>query len=519
MASISLKGNKLDIIFKDGTTYSTGITATPENVSAQVKKAIDAAQGEYILDSKKLAELDALATNSQNESNRITAQLKKPAAVEKKAAPKAATPTPAAPPRDTTAKKAAAPVATPVEAPKTKARVGLENNEIVIVFSDTTRVKSGVMVDPNKPGEVALRIGQAKSAVSGKVDINRRGELDRIDVGAAISNVKERLATMKAAAKQFEQTIGQKAAPVAQPAPKAAAPPREAPRPTEIPAPKPAPAPKDTVPKEAAAPKVVQPPAAQTALTGVTPKPALLPGTVMTPTVTQNWLDNQFQRGAVDSIFINRAAVDGMLRQNANNQKAATVTVFNSLARVKRPGEEEGPLSTYLSMKPALSGFQETIGRNGGVLTAGAASDTNVVKAADMFIRDFLLNPASRDSTYRRELLQVDGMNTRLGNVEKWKAAAKADPTAKALMSQQFVGPMDAATMAAAGLYLRRSANPSAPVWKAPVAQVQPPQTQPMQQPVQPAAQKAPAQPPQKVAEQPAAKPAPKPEPKREIVW
>jgi len=394
------------------------------------------------------------------------------------------------------------------------ARITREGNELIVIFNDKTPYHTGVTINPaGTLDEITARVEDAKNAAKqkcvGNQEYDKLGELVGINNDTTAKYIMKTLKNEKAVGKIMEKTLGK--APAATPAQttkkeKAAAPPpvAAAPKPkvdTTIskPAPVQARGKTETPVVEKTPPPAAKKDSVATKTGGVPriaaiPTPTLLTGATITPAISTNWIENQLGKAAVDSLYLNKAAVDRFL-QTKDNQTAATAMVYNSLAKQRAFG-------LYLSSSVRKDSTY-------GELNAKAPdklplpTPDNLIKPANRFIRDFLLvQAAGRDSTYHRELEQVDGISSRLRNIDKWKAA-KGDVTAQALVKQQCEGSVDAATLAAATLYQRRKQDPNASFWRAPQKQAQQPQPQ-----------KAPEQQPKQVEQ-----PKPVPEPKRIIPW
>jgi hypothetical protein len=393
----------------------------------------------------------------------------------------------------------------------------LRNGRIVIVFSNGSLVgEPAGEGDSRSTIETKIRNALDKAYLSGKY---KSKEIDGVNVPAAAASIEKQLKE-PAARQAAPQAVvpkpkPQKIAPEARPAPK------PEPKPdmtfklseTEV-----APAAKKPAPKR----EVREPAKPKTA--GVSRFPAIRP-----VVRNQAWIDKQLgemskdetrMKAALDALHSNRAYVDMELSAGADpraprtertkEQKAATAAVFNALLLVPkfrqaliahRAMPEFGKLDDYLK-SPA--------GRNGYL---DASAGNAIIMAADMYIRYFMMvfvaHPQGGAKAYRDELMELPLVSERLKNIDgirSYKPVEGVVPkpeTVNNMIRQQLTEPINADTITAAALYIRRwelenPANGRArrsqndmPLWKAPQAIVPPGE----QKAAQPAAEPTPKTP------------------------
>jgi lysophospholipase L1-like esterase len=169
--------------------------------------------------------------------------------------------------------------------------------------------------------------------------------------------------------------------------------------------------------------------------------------------------------------FLDPGLQRGLERTEA--QKNTTIALFNALyeipsfrlylssvaAQQQALGERDRVFSEFITLQAFLT-------ESGGeTAQLGAQSEAHIISAADLYIRYFLLNFVAANesfSRYREELQQLPTTAWRLGNVEGARTfqpasgRAPSDLDRAALMRLYLTSAMDADTVTAATLFLRR---------------------------------------------------------------
>lgn len=184
------------------------------------------------------------------------------------------------------------------------------------------------------------------------------------------------------------------------------------------------------------------------------------------PTITIEWITNQLKatakgdkkaQAAAKTLHVNREYVEEFLLpekpgERSENQVAATVAVFNALYTMPKRKGKTPKFRLYLMARAAgtdkfaerLAELQSFIDKKG---TLTKEADPEIISAADMFIRHYLLDIVAQEKVnpqYRKELMRLLGIKKRFKG-EKDKPAPAS-----------IAGPMDSDTVTAALLYLRR---------------------------------------------------------------
>lgn len=193
------------------------------------------------------------------------------------------------------------------------------------------------------------------------------------------------------------------------------------------------------------------------------------------PTITVDWFRTHLKATAgkskasvraVDTLHKNKEFIGEYLSSTAN-QKAVSIAVFNELYKLSRfkrflssvASREKGD---YLKLQTYLTALDKN---NEPLRTQlGADASEELIRTARVITRYYLFEfEANRDqhTRYKRELGQLSGVKSKLGNSKKLAAYRST--------------PIDDYTITAAALYLRRwHADPTAekqgriPVWNAP---------------------------------------------------
>jgi hypothetical protein len=182
------------------------------------------------------------------------------------------------------------------------------------------------------------------------------------------------------------------------------------------------------------------------------------------------------------------------------HQKAATIVVFNALHQIPR-------FRLYLSSQAAtnpqfstLQSFLTDPSNSSGTLSRRASAD--VIRAADTYTRHYLLafigHPGGGNPRFRQELDLLPNIRQRMANLQRSRSSRSGSADERrALMLLQLSPPMDADTLTAAVLYIRRYtlAHPSRgrgraqdriSVWQAPAQREATPAAVPAATPSQP---------------------------------
>lgn len=304
------------------------------------------------------------------------------------------------------------------------ARVTLDGNQIVIRTSDGTRYPSGISIDRQHPDQFEAAIRRAITRASGAAFGN-----------PAHSREITGLSPAREAGRVREQISG---------AARRAATPRR------------------TTP---------QPPGRRAR--GRAARTRAPPGAAARPAISQGWISTQLRnaargdsiaRAAAGAVHAEREAVQAFLgaatgASRTAQQTAATIAVFNALYQLPR-------FRLYLSSQAAtdeqfarLQMHLSDPSRSSSELAADAGA--SLVTAADSYIRHYLLSfiahPSGGSPRFRQELDQLPTMRTRLANLQRARTsrAGSADDR-RALITQQLSAPMDADTITASILYVRR---------------------------------------------------------------
>ena len=161
---------------------------------------------------------------------------------------------------------------------------------------------------------------------------------------------------------------------------------------------------------------------------------------------------------AIDTLHSNSGYIGKYLASRGDinrteEQKAATVAVFNALWQVpkfhfmlsalKDRMQEFGTLNEYLKANKTL----------------GASAENGIIVAADMYARYFLLaHIAQGNKKFREEIGQLPDIAERLKGVD-YVLGYSGEPTQKTkdeVLKNKIFGAMDADTVTAAALYMRR---------------------------------------------------------------
>jgi lysophospholipase L1-like esterase len=203
----------------------------------------------------------------------------------------------------------------------------------------------------------------------------------------------------------------------------------------------------------------------------------------------RTWLETQFHdsqrderhaQTAISLLQSHRSYIEQYLSpdlqrgvQRTENQKEATITVFNSLYQI--PSFRLYLSSMAASQRdtfPEFASLQAFLTEPGRPESLSEQASAEIVRAADTYIRYYLLNfvaPNSAFSRYREELTQRTGdqaslpaLSWRLGNIDSARTftptsgRGPSEADRSALMKLYLSGPMDSDTMVAAALFIRR---------------------------------------------------------------
>ncbi|MCI0504247.1 GDSL-type esterase/lipase family protein [Candidatus Micrarchaeota archaeon] len=359
------------------------------------------------------------------------------------------------------------------------ASVELSGNQLVVVCRGTRR-STGVMIDPNQPDSIEAAVQRAISSAAlyfYGISEEQGREVERINASSAAAAIRRRVAPAQPAASAQPAAPARPSA-TGRPAAAPARPARPSGR-TEQPA---QPAQQPARPAVPAEPSRTETRPAEPARRGRTAE------ATPRPTITQDWIDTQLREARRDdrkaqaaasalhsnSRFVERFLEPGAQRgvERTEAQKSATISLFNTLYQI--PGfrlylssiaaqqqalpERERVFGEFIT----LQAFLTEPGRNEQL---SAQAEARIISAADIYTRYFLLNFVCGNtdySRYRDEVLQLPAAAWRLRNIEGARTfapvsgRAPSDLDRAALMRLYISSPMDADTLTAASLYLRR---------------------------------------------------------------
>ncbi len=349
------------------------------------------------------------------------------------------------------------------------ATIVLENGVLVVRFSDGTSRSSGVRVTSGmSEADIRNAIGQARTSVVGYYDGAGNDAKSR-EASRANGNAGAMYRQLHPEARQQEEQPAERRAPQQEPqrreTQRAQPPPRQEPQRRE--------------------------PAAR-------PPPR--------PRVTQEWLEAQLRearrddrraQAAATALYANRNFVNQFLSPDAQRgtsrtdaQKNATIAAFNalyqipafrlylsSLAAMRRdPSQEEVhalrlPQGATMPLYPDYVTLQTFLTEPGRPESLGEQASAEIIRAADAYVRHFLLIFAARDQRNARFSQEIGQMNIgsnvadlgwRLRNAQgamTFQPASGRGPTDadRAALAQLYIsGPMDSDTLVASVLFLRR---------------------------------------------------------------
>jgi lysophospholipase L1-like esterase len=258
-------------------------------------------------------------------------------------------------------------------------------------------------------------------------------------------------------------------------------------------------------PREQRRQREAQPPAARREERHEAP-PARTRSSTPRPTVNLEWLETQLRetrrddrrsQAAATAIYANRRFVDSFLTPEGqrgvartDNQKNATIAVFNSLyqipafrlylsslAAMRRdpfPDEVQRlrlPPGSTMPMYPEYVALQAFLTEPGRPESLGEQASAEIIRSADTYIRHFLIifaAPNQRNARFRQEIEQMNiggdvvDFGWRMRNIhgamtfQPSSGRGPSDADRAALARLYLGGPMDADTLVASMLFVRR---------------------------------------------------------------
>ncbi len=227
------------------------------------------------------------------------------------------------------------------------------------------------------------------------------------------------------------------------------------------------------------------------------------------PTITQEWIETQLResrrddrraQAAATALYANRRFVDQFLSPEAqrgiartDSQKNVTIAVFNSLYQIpafrlylsslaamrRDPFPDEVtrlrlPRGSTMPLYPDYVTLQNFLTEPGRPESLSEQASAEIIRAADAYTRHFLLifaAPNQQNARFRQEIDQMNiggnvaDLGWRMRNVQgamTFQPASGRGPTDadRAALAQLYIsGPMDADTLVASILYMRRWAQ------------------------------------------------------------
>jgi lysophospholipase L1-like esterase len=370
------------------------------------------------------------------------------------------------------------------------ANVIIQGGKIAIKFNNGAVQASFVSVRPGmSEGELKSAVSSAIRSVAGMLRIGGKGAMADEALRAS--------ANIRALARQS----GAKTVAPERPAARSTAPPRRAPS-------------RPSSPRRTSPPRTTErivPSARREARTARTAAGRSTPR----PNVSGEWIELQMResgkddrkaKAAATTLHANREYVERLLSPTAqrgiertDDQKTATIAVFKSLYTVpafrfmlsslaaQQQGIPDGkrPFPELMSLQSALGAL--------GAAAIGKQAKPELFFAADLYIRYFLYGFVASNPNFSRFAEEVGPLpkgGSKLANIRRLRdmISKGLEPATKAeigLLRLQLVGAMDADTVTAASLYIRRwtlehptrgkgRTQDRIDVWKAPqVAQLQ----------------------------------------------
>jgi lysophospholipase L1-like esterase len=311
------------------------------------------------------------------------------------------------------------------------ARVELQGSNLVVVFSNGSRRGTGISVaDGDTVAQITSKVRQAiQVGIAYAPSDDEADRVGRISASTTAAGIHRRM--------------------------------HPAPRETEAPTPTPSRPPRrgSRRPPRETAP--ARPPAER-------PPPR--------PTITMEWIQMQLRdsaraertaTGAISTLHRNSRYIDHFFvpdvtrdRSRTDLQRQATVAVFNMLYEIPA---FRLYLSSQATLRPEFQALQDHLTSRGEQAGMAADASSELVRAADFYIRHYLFNfvarPNGGNERYRREILQTPNTRWRVERSDEVRAT-DPDPEREGVRfhyrRMYISGPMDADTLTSAALYLRR---------------------------------------------------------------
>lgn len=350
------------------------------------------------------------------------------------------------------------------------AHVTLQGDNIVIVYNGGRRFNTGISIDRQNPSNLnsLVKRAQASAYGDGAATDAELGELDSLNINAEANRLQGLL-----------NPVPPTPVAPAQPTPPVTEAPAQPRRPRQPRERRETPRAPETVPETPRVPEAPRVPA---------PPPR--------PEITTQWIGTQLlnatgrdERGgrtdaadAATTLHANREFVEQFFSDSAN-ATAATIAAFEALHEIPK---FRLYLSSQAALRPEFGALQGYYTEHGSLEGAGE----DMIRDANTYVRYYLFAFTAApegDAAYAGELRQIPGDDALLNRIDiartyvhPWALGELTEELKIARIMFSLRTPMDADTLTAAALYIRRWNQREGEIaaWQAPqVTPLQPPQT------------------------------------------